>query len=426
MLRTVKSKLYFIVARYFRLWAAIKLRRWNPRVIVITGSAGKTTALHLAEAQLADRAHYSHNANSSFGIPFDILGLPHNIGNKWQWLIMAGKAPLAAFSKVYDQKLYVAEVDADRPREGEFLAELLKPAVTLWVSALHTHVSQYESSVGQGAEKFETAEAAVAYEYGHLLAATKELVVIDGDNGLMRDQLHRTKAKAVEITQSMLSRYELKPAGTIFQFDSKTYSLPALLPRITYCQLAMVDVLLSHLAVSPDHDYKGYRSPPGRSSVFAGIRQTTLIDSTYNNSNLTSLEGVIDLLADYPAGHKWLVVGDMFEQGSHERREHQKLAEVLNDTSFDRLVLEGPRIAKYTLPLISPELKKSCEVTWCEGPKGVLDHIQANLQGGEAILFKGLRCFEGVIEHLLADPKDADKLVRRGPARDKMRREWGL
>ena len=55
--------------------AQIQLFLWKPRIIVITGSSGKTTLLHLIEAQLGNRAKYSHFANSSFGIPFDILGL---------------------------------------------------------------------------------------------------------------------------------------------------------------------------------------------------------------------------------------------------------------------------------------------------------------------------------------------------------------
>ena len=47
MFGQLKKKLYFPVAGYFRFFAAIRLKRWNPRIIVVTGSNGKTTLLHL-------------------------------------------------------------------------------------------------------------------------------------------------------------------------------------------------------------------------------------------------------------------------------------------------------------------------------------------------------------------------------------------
>ena len=71
----IKKKLYFVAAGYFRFFAGFAFRRWHPRVIAITGSAGKTTMLNLVEFEFGSRAHYSHNANSAFGIAFDILGM---------------------------------------------------------------------------------------------------------------------------------------------------------------------------------------------------------------------------------------------------------------------------------------------------------------------------------------------------------------
>ena len=52
-----EKRLYFIAARYFRFFAKKVLNRWNPRIIAITGSAGKTTMLNLIEYELKDRAH---------------------------------------------------------------------------------------------------------------------------------------------------------------------------------------------------------------------------------------------------------------------------------------------------------------------------------------------------------------------------------
>ena len=71
----LKKRFYFVAAKYFRHFADKALKRWKPRVIAITGSAGKTTMLNLMEHEMGKKAHYSHDANSAFGVSFDILGL---------------------------------------------------------------------------------------------------------------------------------------------------------------------------------------------------------------------------------------------------------------------------------------------------------------------------------------------------------------
>ncbi|HSX47053.1 MAG TPA: cyanophycin synthetase [Patescibacteria group bacterium] len=424
MFKQLKARLYFLVARYFRFWAALKLHRWHPRVIVITGSAGKTTLLHLLEAQLGSEAHYSHHANSSFGIPFDILGLHGIDGSRLRWFGLFLMAPLAAFTKPYTEKLYVAEVDADRPHEGAFLAKLLKPEVTLWVSALHSHTAQYDSAVQAG--RFETVREAVAHEYGNVAAATRKLVILDGDNDLMLSQLDRTQADTQQVKIADLKSYTLNPKTSEFVFQGVTYTIPAILPRNNYYQLAMVDGLLRYLNKTPDYAYKNFVMPPGRSNIFEGIKGTTIFDSTYNNSNIDSLRSVLETFEAYPAEHKWAVVGDMLEQGQDEAMEHNKLAEALASLNVERLILIGPRVAKHTAPRLEGKLAANTKLEVFTQPADVLIYLQSNLHGGETILFKGIRYLEGVIEPLLANPSDASKLARRGAAWDKKRAAWGV
>ena len=82
----LKKRFYFVAAKYFRHFANRALQRWQPRVIAITGSAGKTTMLNLMEHEMGKKAHYSHDANSAFGVSFDILGLKGVRGSKLRWI----------------------------------------------------------------------------------------------------------------------------------------------------------------------------------------------------------------------------------------------------------------------------------------------------------------------------------------------------
>src|SRR5574342_513084 len=105
MVSKLKRALFFPVASYFRFFATIRLKRWNPRIVLVTGSSGKTTLLHMLEAQIGDKAKYSHHANSSFGIPFDILDLKRETLLKTEWLKLFFTAPFKIFTKLPKESL---------------------------------------------------------------------------------------------------------------------------------------------------------------------------------------------------------------------------------------------------------------------------------------------------------------------------------
>ena len=73
-----------------------------------------------------------------------------------------------------------------------------------------------------------------------------------------------------------------------------------------------------------------YELQPSRLSVFAGIEESIIIDSTYNASPL-SVKSVINTVHNvqqqlFPSRKIWLVLGDMRELGSFTEREHRMLA----------------------------------------------------------------------------------------------------
>src|SRR3972149_3256655 len=109
MLQKIKRFFYFPIACYFLFFAKIRLFLWSPSIILITGSSGKTTLLHLIESQIGSIAKYSHKANSSFGIPFDILGLHRKDLTLLEWPLIFLKAPFAVFKQSPKERIYVVE-----------------------------------------------------------------------------------------------------------------------------------------------------------------------------------------------------------------------------------------------------------------------------------------------------------------------------
>ena len=389
-------------------------------MIAVTGSAGKTTMLNMIEFELGDKAHYSHDANSAFGISFDLLGMDGVRGSKWRWVKLILLAPIRAIYYRRTGEFYVVEIDGERPRETEFLASWLKPEITLWVSFGLSHAVQFEHEVKEG--KYETLEKAIAHEFGTLSANTTKRVYIDASSTEMREAVEGINAEVVEVNKKQLKRYSVYPSRTDFVFDGAAFHFSQPQPKDLAIQLAMLQDLLPYLQIPLKTDFHDMPVPPGRSTYFKGIKGINIIDSSYN-AHLISMQSILEMARNLHAGHKWLVIGDIVDQGSIESEEHYKLANLIADVSPEMVILVGRRTKEYT----APRLKELGIITRTTlDPKKALKFIQANVTGDETLIFKGSQYLEWIIEKLVADPVDDIFLPRGGGAAKKRLINWGL
>lgn len=425
MTQYLKIALYFTVARYFSFFARIRLARRKPRVVIITGSNGKTTALHLIAVQLGPRAKYSYRANSAFGIPFDILGLKRANFSVLEWPLLFILAPFYSLKGPHPENIYVVEADGDRPGDGDFFGPFLKPEVCVWLSSSRTHSMLFEKSVERG--EFANVDDAIAHGFGRFLAHTSKFAVINADNPLIALNARETSASLYEIKErELLDAYTVSTSGTTFRIGGQTYAMPYVLPKETFYAIASSVKVAEYFGIRPTTDLSGFVMPPGRSSIFRGIKGTTILDSSYN----ASLESVVAIMrmAEALPGEKWLVLGDLIEQGKLEREEHEQLGHFIATSGFARAILVGPRLQKYTKPVVEAAGKR---VESFIGPKEALDYLLSELSGGlpgqgEILVFKGARFLEGIIEHLLENPADAAQLCRREDVWVARRKKFGL
>lgn len=437
ILRNIKKKIYFFVAGYFKFWASLYLSRWNPRIIAVIGSSGKTTLLHLFQAELGGEAKYSHHANSAFGIPFNILGLERKSFGIIEWPIFALLSPFKAFRGLPKEKIYVVEADAERPGEGRFLASLLKPDVTVWLSLEEAHGINYDQLVPRTVlDTRDGVREAMASEFGYFLQNTKDFCVLNADNQYIVRQSKRTESKVIPVSEKEIRNFKVLSESVAIESLVGDFSVPRLVPPASALSVVAVATALKTLGFEVDSSFSNFELPPGRSSVFQGINNTTIIDSTYN-ATMDGMKTMLDLAGRFPAvGEKWLVLGDMIEQGKSEESEHTDIVKDILSVSFTRpgdtpaggparVVLVGPRLAKYTYPLLAKALGEN-KVAVFLMPGEALAYLQKELKGGETILFKGARYLEGVVEKLLLNPEDADKLCRREIVWQKQRQKWGI
>ena len=427
-----KKKFYFIVASYFRFFANFAFRRWHPRVIAITGSVGKTTMLNLVECTLGDKAHYSHDANSAYGIAFNMVNLRGVTGSKLRWFYLFLAVPLKSLFYKHQEEFYVVEIDGERPHEAEFLASWLKPEVTLWISLGLSHAVQFEQQVKDGL--FSSLDKAITHEFAMLPQYTQKLVIIDGEVDLMNraldsiKQKNLTKATVIKCSKDAVKTYKVEPNHTSFILQgtadsvSHEYEFNRPMSKDIAIQLTMLETLVNYLKVKPRYDFSNLKLAPGRNSYFDGKNGLKIIDSSYN-AHLISVKSILEMYKAMHVPHKWLVIGDIVDQGSIEGQEHAKLADEIIKVKPEQVILIGRRTKKYTAPILK---EAGLNIYTTLDPREALKFLEQNLTGQETLLFKGSQYLEWLIEKLLKNPEEAKYLPRREKAAIKRRQKRGL
>ncbi|MEK7156176.1 MAG: hypothetical protein AAB734_04845, partial [Patescibacteria group bacterium] len=136
--------------------AQLALRRFQPKIIAVTGSAGKTTTKDaifcvLSDGRFVRKSEKSYN--SELGVPLTILGLESGWGSPWRWFVnvvlgawvvvrpswqFLAKSDLAKMAQSDLAKVYptwlVLEVGADRPGDIRKIAKWLRPDIAVITS----------------------------------------------------------------------------------------------------------------------------------------------------------------------------------------------------------------------------------------------------------------------------------------------------
>ncbi|MCH8547098.1 MAG: UDP-N-acetylmuramoyl-tripeptide--D-alanyl-D-alanine ligase [Cryomorphaceae bacterium] len=88
--------------------------------------------------------------------------------------------------------------------------------------------------------------------------------------------------------------------------------------------------------------------PTNNRSQWCTVGKVRVLLDAYN-ANPTSVEAALHSFARIP-GNKWVVLGDMLELGIYSEEEHQKIADLAAELSFEKVLLVGPHFSKVLLP----------------------------------------------------------------------------
>lgn len=410
----MKRKLALFFLQYLRILAKIQLSKINlirkirgkRKVIIIgiTGSIGKTSTMIAIVSALKDsfKVKYSQKANSESGIPLDILGLQIKNYSVIDWLRVALLSPVKIITNWQEYDIYVVEMGVDEPYEPKnmgYLLKIIRPEIGVFIGVTSVHSQQFEK-VALGINGVLNA---IADEKAKLIISLPEsgFAVLNPNDELVKNRAHLTKAKVVFAKNVMV--------------DFRNY----ILPKPYQINFGLALATAESLGVSKEKALLGIKKyfylPPGRSSLIKGIKDTLIIDSSYNSSLKASL-AMLDLLRDYgikTGRRKIAVLGDMRELGNQSETEHQKLAEAAVKTA-DEVVLVGSEMKKYFLPKAKSLGFKN--INHFENAYQAAKFLKNNLKGRGLVLIKGSQntiFLEIVVKALMKEKNKAKSLLCR-------------
>ena len=440
------------------LEARLVVRKYEPHIVAITGSVGKTSTKDAVYAVLAGQYHVRRSEksfNSEVGLPLTILGCPNAWNNPFRWLqnIFDGLF-LIVFPAQYPQWL-VLEVGADRPNDIRSVARWLSVdiAVITRLPEVPVHVEFFDSPQAVVEEKAALIDALKP-------GGTLVLFADDERTNLLRARAQARGAKVVTFGLTAAADVRGVDIATLCQEDRDLPVLPTWeaggrrgLPIGMRAHIeingvsvpfSLVGTLGNHMilsvvaaaavggAIGKDladivDALRHYDPPAGRMRLLRGVKETLLIDDTYNSSPAATV-AALDALAGVAAKRKIVVLGDMLELGRHSVEEHRKIGAYVaghargTSNKIDILVTVGFRARDIAEGALDNGLPDSAILQYEDAEKAG-DELERMLASGDCVLVKGSQSMrmERVVEELMNEPERAAELLVRQDAEWKRR-----
>ncbi|MBI4136218.1 MAG: UDP-N-acetylmuramoyl-tripeptide--D-alanyl-D-alanine ligase [Candidatus Vogelbacteria bacterium] len=436
----IKKTIRALVIWLLTIEARLVLRRYQPRLVGVTGNIGKTSVKDAIYAVLARalragpqgglRVRRSAKSfNSEIGVPLSILNQPNAWGRPLDWLrnLAAGLA-LVIFSHDYPDWL-VLEIGADRPGDIKKFVRWLKFDLVVLTSLpdLPVHIEFFSSVEAMVEEKLTLLEA----------ARRGGAVIINGDN----ERLAAVKKKWSEKLNERSIRFLTygfgldndlcvhhehiyydgdRPAGLTFKVDHLGRTVPFRLPGLVgrhqlYAPAAalLVGAILNLNLVEMAEALIFYQPPPGRLRLLPGIKETLILDDSYNASPAAVTEALATLKTLTAKGKKIVVLGDMMELGEKTIAAHRQ-AGIEAAGAADLIITVGVR-AKFIAAAAAEKgfkLENMRHFDEASAVGGGLEHL---LAPGDLVLVKGSQSMrmERVVEEIMAEPEKKGELLCR-------------
>ncbi len=338
-----------ILKNYFWWLSKIKLRA-KPTIIGITGSAGKTSTKFAISTLLIQKYKVvtpEGNLNTEFGVAYAILNLKMP-QNRVGWIINIVKGFFSSLFPIGKKSTVILELGADRPGDILFFSQKLKFNFAVLTNIGSAHLENFNSKQELIEEKL------------NLLKAIKSdgfLIYNIDDPTILNQFIITSFAKKISFGKNgdcEISNIKINLSGisAILKYKNNQFSvqLPTLNQSL-FWSLSPALVLGINLNLTRkqiEYGLRNYKIENGRGRILIGIKNTTIIDHTYN-ANPSSLNGIILSLEKLQTNRRKIaILGDMKELGSESKYWHERLGLYAKNT-FDKVYTFGNEAKHYGL-----------------------------------------------------------------------------
>lgn len=424
--------MFNILKFFLKLLSQRILKKYQPDVVAISGSVGKTSAKEAVSTLLAEKFSLrasSKNYNNEIGVPLTIIGQQSPGSSIVGWSRVLFKAlKLLVFYQSDYPKVLILEMGVDRPGDMNYLVSLAPPKLGIMTELSHSHLEYFGSLQNIKKEKQVLIES----------VNRKGLSIINYDNLEVRSMANLSQARVLSYGFSKGS--DLLATDLHYRFETDALNLVGLNFKINY-QGSIVPInmdgiiseagVYAFLAASLVALHYGlnlmeisilakkFTSPPGRMRLLKGIKNTSIIDDTYNSSPESSISAirVLGAMPITDLTKKYAVLGDMLEIGSFTEEGHQLLGNEIVQQKIDYLVSVGER---------ARDIDRAAKAKGMDADK--IFHfdkselagrfIQNRVKEGDILLVKGSQGMrmEKVVKELMAEPERASELLVRQEA----------
>lgn len=412
--------------------ASAIVRKYKPKIVMVTGSVGKTSTKEAVAAALSKSFNVRKSAkgfNSDFGVPFTIIGVLNPWASIPAWLgVFVEALGLIFFPHRYPNML-VLEVGADRPGDLNRILKIATPdeVVVTLLPSVPVHVEAYETPAAVRDEEFtpalalaQNAPLIISADDENAIGLSKKLEVRVSTFGVADDATVQVKDVAPwfdgGVLQGMQATFVIEDRSYPFQVKGVFGRTQMNAPAAALAAALALD-LTPRLALA---GLAAYDPPPGRARILKGIKETLLIDDSYNSSPI-ALQEIMSSLSLLPRGKGKRhvgILGDMLELGRYSVAEHTRAGHLAKD-AFDLLITVGPRARTIGETAVADGMPEGSVFSF-DNSIDAAPAIASMLMEGDTVLIKGSQSgvrLERITKALLANSQDARHLVRQ-------EREW--
>lgn len=421
----IKGFLRAVIVFLITLEAKFVLRKYHPQIVLVTGGVGKTLAKGAIYTALADsffvrRSEKSHGSDLS--IPLTILGVSDGRGNVFEWAKNLLEGLFLLVMEAPYPKWLIVEASADRPGDVTKALSWLTPSVVV-----ATRFSEVPSHV----EFFSSPEAVIEEE----LAPVKwillgGILIVNADDARAESVLAREGVQKITFgfgeANVRASKFHVNsrakmPSGISFDVTHGDERARVSLPGVAgvqhaYPVLAGISVAL-RAGVPLEkaaNAFESHLSPPGRMHLIDGMRDSVIIDDSYNASPVAT-EEALAALGDIPrTGRRIAVLADMLELGTFSVDEHYRVGGIAARAS-DVLITVGVRAHDIARGARDAGMMPD-QIFESENSAEAASRLVSLIGPGDVVLIKGSQVtrMERIVKFVMAKPEKApDLLVRQ-------------